>query len=328
MDLDNISSDASTGNSISPAMSADASTSVSLANKLSLGSSSDSSATSFYSMAANAGSPEALDSESNLPAMEAIPLATENKLFSPPNTSSKNPARSQPLGKKIFSRLTLAIILPTSFIFLAYIEITEFFFGKIIHNEYALDRTEQDTSRYEINLKKVISVIPKVWKRLVVTFIIVFAYNIVALLVLVSWQLFVDPTPIGLIIFFTLLVAYFMGFVYISIIWHLASVVSVLEDVHGIQAMLKSKVLIKGRVGVAVTIFLLLNLYFTRIQMGFEFYVNKTASSNSRDLKEKKLKPRKALLTWDDSDESDKETSEDDDVAQLCFMAKDDHSDK
>ncbi|KAK2974120.1 hypothetical protein RJ640_025469 [Escallonia rubra] len=55
---------------------------------------------------------------------------------------------------------------------------------------------------------------------------------------------------------------------------------------------------------------------------------NKTASSNSRDFKEKKYKSRKALLTWDDSDESDKETSEDDDVAQLCFMAKDDHSDK
>ncbi|KAK2967012.1 hypothetical protein RJ640_003368 [Escallonia rubra] len=55
---------------------------------------------------------------------------------------------------------------------------------------------------------------------------------------------------------------------------------------------------------------------------------NKTASSNSRDSKEKKCKSRKALLTWDDSDESDKETSENDDVAQLCFMAKDDHSDE
>ncbi|KAK2976015.1 hypothetical protein RJ640_015692 [Escallonia rubra] len=55
---------------------------------------------------------------------------------------------------------------------------------------------------------------------------------------------------------------------------------------------------------------------------------NKTASSNSRDFKEKKFKSRKALLTWDDFDESDKEISEDDDVAQLCFMAKDDNSDK
>ncbi|KAK2973042.1 hypothetical protein RJ640_020402 [Escallonia rubra] len=53
---------------------------------------------------------------------------------------------------------------------------------------------------------------------------------------------------------------------------------------------------------------------------------NKTANSNSssRDLKEKKFKSRKALLTWDDSDESDKEGSEDEDVAQLGFMANDD----
>ncbi|KAK2994022.1 hypothetical protein RJ640_018779 [Escallonia rubra] len=51
---------------------------------------------------------------------------------------------------------------------------------------------------------------------------------------------------------------------------------------------------------------------------------NKTANSNSRDFKEKKFKSRKALLTWDDSDESDKEGSEDEDVAQLCFMANDD----
>ncbi|KAK2979423.1 hypothetical protein RJ640_016335 [Escallonia rubra] len=54
--------------------------------------------------------------------------------------------------------------------------------------------------------------------------------------------------------------------------------------------------------------------------------MNKTASNNSRDFKEKKFKPRKALLTWDDSDESDNEISEDDEVAQLCFMAKDDNS--
>ncbi|KAK2986252.1 hypothetical protein RJ640_021821 [Escallonia rubra] len=41
-----------------------------------------------------------------------------------------------------------------------------------------------------------------------------------------------------------------------------------------------------------------------------------------------KNKSTSTLLTWDDSDESDKEASEDDDVAQLCFMAKDDHSNK
>ncbi|KAK2992181.1 hypothetical protein RJ640_007349 [Escallonia rubra] len=51
---------------------------------------------------------------------------------------------------------------------------------------------------------------------------------------------------------------------------------------------------------------------------------NKTANSNSRDFKENKFKSKKALLTWDDSDESDKEGSEDKDITQLCFMANDD----
>ncbi|KAK2969136.1 hypothetical protein RJ640_013085 [Escallonia rubra] len=53
---------------------------------------------------------------------------------------------------------------------------------------------------------------------------------------------------------------------------------------------------------------------------------NKTASSNSWDFKENKFKSRKALLTWDDSGESDKEISENDEVAQLCIMAKDENS--
>ncbi|KAK2970135.1 hypothetical protein RJ640_004080, partial [Escallonia rubra] len=41
---------------------------------------------------------------------------------------------------------------------------------------------------------------------------------------------------------------------------------------------------------------------------------NKSTSSSGRDIKEKKFKPKKSLLTWDDSDESDKEMSEEDDV--------------
>ncbi|KAK2990894.1 hypothetical protein RJ640_016648 [Escallonia rubra] len=50
--------------------------------------------------------------------------------------------------------------------------------------------------------------------------------------------------------------------------------------------------------------------------------------ASGEDIKEKKFKSRKALLTWDDSGESDEEKSEIDDVAQLCFMAKDVQSDE
>lgn len=226
--------------------------------------------------------------------------------------------------KKIFSQITLAIILPLSFIYLAHIEISELLFGKIANNEYALDRTQAGTPKYarlsnilssewttfwlfkivyflfflilsllstaavvysiasiytakEVTFKKVMSVVPKVWKRLMVTFfwnfLIVFAYNIVAILVLVLWVFLTGPTVAGLVILVILLIVYFMGFVYINVVWHLASVVSVLEDVYGIQAMIKSRVLIKGKSGLAISIFLLLILCFVGLHMLYELEV-------------------------------------------------------
>ncbi|KAK9292464.1 hypothetical protein L1049_020437 [Liquidambar formosana] len=64
-----------------------------------------------------------------------------------------------------------------------------------------------------------------------------------------------------------------MGVVYISIIWRLASVVTVLEDSYGIQAMKRSKALIKDKMGVAIGIFLLLNIVFGGILLVFEMFV-------------------------------------------------------
>ncbi|KAF8404360.1 hypothetical protein HHK36_009243 [Tetracentron sinense] len=223
--------------------------------------------------------------------------------------------------RKIFSQITLALILPLSFIFLAHIEISELLFGKIIHNEYALDNTRIDSPRYsrisdrlssewitfwlfkaayfifllilsllstsavvytiaciytskELSFKKVMSVVPKVWKRLMVTslstFAIVFCYNIVAMLFLILWMFLIGPTDIGIAVLVILMILYFIGFVYMSIVWQLASVVSVLEDTYGIQAMIKSKALIKGKMWVSSAIFLMLNLSFIFIQVAFE----------------------------------------------------------
>ncbi|KAK9271387.1 hypothetical protein L1049_026977 [Liquidambar formosana] len=133
--------------------------------------------------------------------------------------------------RKIFSKITLALILPLSFIFLAHIEVSELLFSKIIHNEIELDETRANTPKYdkisdvlssewttfwlfkfvyftcllvfsllstaavvytiaciytgrEVTFKKVMSVVPKVWKRLMVTFlcifVAVFVYNMIA----------------------------------------------------------------------------------------------------------------------------------------------------
>jgi hypothetical protein len=147
--------------------------------------------------------------------------------------------------KKIFSQITLALILPLTLISLAQIEVSNVLSGKVINNKAELLGTEAGTKRYnklshhisselayfwlfevaylilslifsllstaavvntiasiytdrEVSFKKVMSVVPKVWKRLMVTFLSIFvaffAYNAVAILVFslvfIAWFVF------------------------------------------------------------------------------------------------------------------------------------------
>ena len=43
--------------------------------------------------------------------------------------------------RKLFSQITLSLILPLSFIFLAHVEVSDLLFSKILHNEFQLDQT-------------------------------------------------------------------------------------------------------------------------------------------------------------------------------------------
>jgi hypothetical protein len=226
--------------------------------------------------------------------------------------------------RKIFSQITLALILPLSFIFLAHIQISQLLFFNIQDNEDSLDHTQKNSPTYaklsdavsselaalwafkaayftfllilsllstsavvytiasiytakEITFKKVLSVVPKVWKRLLITFVcsfaIVLVYNIVAGALLFSYVAFVGFSASAETIVVLFLIIYSIGFVYISIVWHLASVVSVLEDVYGFKAMIKSKALIRGKMWIAVGFFILLFLCFMGIVVVFENFV-------------------------------------------------------
>ncbi|PSS17495.1 ATP-binding cassette sub-family A member like [Actinidia chinensis var. chinensis] len=227
--------------------------------------------------------------------------------------------------RKIFSKITLALILPLSFIFLAHIEISELLFWKILHTERQLDRTPVGTRRYEklsdvvssewinfwlfkiayftfllifsllstsavvytiasiytareVTFRKVMSVVPKVWKRLMVTFLCAFStfflYNIIAMLTLFMWVITIANVSVaGLVAFVIILILYAIGFVYLSIVWQLASVVTVLEESYGFRAMIKSKNLIKGKMWIAIIIFFKLNLSLLAIQILFESLV-------------------------------------------------------
>jgi len=228
---------------------------------------------------------------------------------------------------KIFSKITLALILPLSCIFLAHAGISAFLSAKIINNEFILDFNRVGSPTYnrasdmlssewatywliqlayltfllifsllstsavvyaiaciytgkEITFRKVMSVVPKVWKRVMVTFLwnfaIMFAYNLCFILVLVIWALIffwaqVDwQVILGFVLLMIILVVYLVGFVYISVIWQLASVVSVMEESYGIEAMVKSKGLVRGKMGIACAIFLIFNLCLVGIQTLFE----------------------------------------------------------
>uniref|UniRef100_A0A7N2RAW8 Uncharacterized protein n=1 Tax=Quercus lobata TaxID=97700 RepID=A0A7N2RAW8_QUELO len=108
----------------------------------------------------------------------------------------------------------------------------------------------------EVDFKKVMSVVPKVWKRLMATFLcsylFFFVYQILAFVILVICILGFGSTKAFIPISIVFWILYFVGFVYMTIVWQLASVVTVLEDTYGFGAMIKSKALIRGKMVVAV----------------------------------------------------------------------------
>ncbi|XP_010089323.2 uncharacterized protein LOC21404694 [Morus notabilis] len=128
----------------------------------------------------------------------------------------------------------------------------------------------------DVSFKKVMSVVPKVWKRLMVTFLwtilAFFVYNVVATIFLFVAVLFIFSISykagLGFIAVFSVL--YVVGFVYLSLVWQSASVVSVLEEARGIQAMNKSRALLKGKVWTAIFVYGILTLLSFGLQYAFQ----------------------------------------------------------
>ncbi|PWA85260.1 hypothetical protein CTI12_AA150920 [Artemisia annua] len=128
-----------------------------------------------------------------------------------------------------------------------------------------------------LTFTSVCNVVPKVWKRLIVTFlcafVVFFIYNMLAFFMVVSFMLLLPADTFGDVVFHIMLIFYFIGFVYISIIWQMACVVSVLDSSYGVKAMMKSKNLIKGKRWVAIFIFSKIHLSFFAVQIIFELFV-------------------------------------------------------
>ncbi|KAK8512337.1 hypothetical protein V6N12_032058 [Hibiscus sabdariffa] len=230
--------------------------------------------------------------------------------------------------RKIFSNISLSLILPLSFIYLVHMEVSNLFFKTIIYDEIELHRTPSGTLKYEklsdlvsdewayfwlfkaayftlyfifsllstaavvyttaciytdreLTFNDVISVVPKVWKRLMVTFlcifVVMFFYHVWAILFVFAISM--GGSDLGLAAFVIFALAYLVGLLYLTAIWHLASVISVLEETYGFNAIVKGKKLIMGNVLVAVVIFLILGIAAAALQFAFQRLVMQGSNS-------------------------------------------------
>ncbi|KAG8046299.1 hypothetical protein GUJ93_ZPchr0008g14049 [Zizania palustris] len=134
-----------------------------------------------------------------------------------------------------------------------------------------------------LSFPRVLSVVPRVWRRLAATFlaafVLLFAYHLLFVVVFVVLLVAADAgSGLAALLAFLLGLAYLAGLVYLSVVWHLASVVSVLEDYKGFEAMRKSNALIQGKLWTASAIFFVLNLVFIVVEVAFRAWVVRGAS--------------------------------------------------
>ncbi|XP_047308685.1 uncharacterized protein LOC124912168 [Impatiens glandulifera] len=108
-----------------------------------------------------------------------------------------------------------------------------------------------------VSFSSTMSAIPKVLKRLFITFVWVSLTMVVYNLVFIGFVflLMVAVDTQNVLLFFFAMIVIFLLFlvvhVYITALWHMASVVSVLEPVYGFSAMKKSYELLRGRTRMA-----------------------------------------------------------------------------
>ncbi|XP_038885960.1 uncharacterized protein LOC120076263 [Benincasa hispida] len=115
---------------------------------------------------------------------------------------------------------------------------------------------------HEPSFKDTMSLVAKVWKRVLVTFLCVLlvflVYHIIA-----GFAFFLIVLPFGKVDEITFSVAfvfYFVGLLYLVVAFQLAGVVSVLEESCGFKALAKSRLLLKDKMASATAI--VLTIYF------------------------------------------------------------------
>ncbi|XP_060217936.1 uncharacterized protein LOC132645156 [Lycium barbarum] len=120
----------------------------------------------------------------------------------------------------------------------------------------------------QVSFSSIITAIPSILRRLFITFIWVFlcmlVYNAVLsffiVLMLIAFESKNSESKSSVALFlvsvFVLSVFFLVVHVYLSALWHLASVITVLEPIQGLAAIKKSYELLKGKIRVAAVLVL------------------------------------------------------------------------
>ncbi|KAI3686100.1 hypothetical protein L1987_79770 [Smallanthus sonchifolius] len=216
---------------------------------------------------------------------------------------------------KIFAQITLTLILPLAIIFLAHMEISNHFFWRIENNYLPYDSTSRNVSvsdwlyywlfkilyftfltvfsllstaavvftiasvysDREVVFRQVMKVVPKVWKKLLITFVFIyfalFIYNVTSGVVLFISRSVFGYSVFGSVILFIILILYVLGLLYLTVVWQLASVVTVLENIRGFNAMKKGKMLANGKKAVGMGIAFVLYVILLGLIIVYQVFV-------------------------------------------------------
>ncbi|KAI3931060.1 hypothetical protein MKW92_034994 [Papaver armeniacum] len=207
-------------------------------------------------------------------------------------------------NKKIFSQITLTILLPSAFFFLSEIRILTYLeiktprgiaIGLIIAQilylilmlTFSLLSTSSIvytvacfyTSR-DITYRKVTRVYceNKLWGKLIVTFLWCFLflaiYTSVTFGLLLLWFFVYNDGIRTLIFILCLCIPVLAGLTYMMVVWNIATVITVLEkDHYGRKALAKSMRLIKGKIWASCAVFMLLGITFVGIVFTYCYLV-------------------------------------------------------
>lgn len=128
-----------------------------------------------------------------------------------------------------------------------------------------------------LTFRKVLCVLPKVWRRLLITFLwaFVFVFFLLGAFLAVVLFVFLVFYPLNRIVAEVLW--WLVSFLFAAILFHftcifnIASVVSVLEDSNGIRALKKSNMLVKGKRVVAYCLYAYFLIFTSAVVVGFDF---------------------------------------------------------